>query len=58
VLAAVRPVPLDLGGYRLAFLAAAVAMLAGAVIASRVRDSDAAATMSAAAEPDSAVAGV
>ena len=57
VLAATRPVPSDLGGYRLAFLAAAVAMLVGALIASRVRDADAVATMSAAAEPDSAVAG-
>jgi EmrB/QacA subfamily drug resistance transporter len=57
VLAATRPVPSDLGGYRLAFLAAAVAMLTGALIASRVRDADAVATMSAAAEPDSAVAG-
>jgi EmrB/QacA subfamily drug resistance transporter len=57
VLAATQPVPLDLGGYRLAFLAAAVAMLAGALIATRVRDADAIATMSAASEPDSAVAG-
>jgi hypothetical protein len=32
-------------------------MLVGALIASRVRDADAIATMSAAAEPDSAVAG-
>jgi EmrB/QacA subfamily drug resistance transporter len=58
VIAADRPVPPDLTGYHLAFLAAAAAMLAGAIIASRVRDADAAATMTAAADPDSAVAGV
>jgi hypothetical protein len=57
VLAATRPVPSDLGGYRLAFLAAAVTMLAGALITSRVSDADAVATMPGAAEPDSAVAG-
>ena len=51
VLAATRPVPSDLGGYRLAFLAAAV------TITSRVSDADAVATMPGAAEPDSAVAG-
>jgi EmrB/QacA subfamily drug resistance transporter len=45
VLAAARPVPPDLGGYHLAFGVAAAAMLAGAMIASRVRDADAAATM-------------
>jgi hypothetical protein len=45
VLAAARPVPPDLGGYHLAFGVAAVAMLGGAAIASRVRDADAAATM-------------
>jgi len=47
VLAAARPVPPDLGGYHLAFGVAAVAMLGGATIASRVRDADAAATMTA-----------
>jgi hypothetical protein len=45
VLAAARPVPPDLGGYHLAFGVAAVAMLVGAMIASRVRDADAAVTM-------------
>jgi MFS-type transporter involved in bile tolerance (Atg22 family) len=45
VLAATRPVPLDLAGYHLAFAVAAVAMVCGSVIASRVRDADAAATM-------------
>jgi hypothetical protein len=56
VLAAARPVPPDLGGYHLAFLVAAVAMLGGAVIASRVRDADAAATMAAPADPAPAAA--
>ena len=47
VLAATRPVPPDLGGYHLAFVVAAAAMAVGAVIASAVRDADAAATMTA-----------
>ena len=58
VLAYDRPVPPDLSGYHLAFLAAAAVMVAGAVIASRVRDAAAAATMATAAESDSAVASV
>ena len=45
VLGATRPGPLDLAGYRLAFLAAACLMVFGAMFASRVRDADAAATM-------------
>ena len=58
VLAAVRAVPPDLAGYHLAFLAAAVTMAAGALIASRVRDADAAPTMSAPAGPEPAAAGL
>jgi hypothetical protein len=46
--------PPDLGGYHLAFVVAAIAMVSGSVIASRVRDADAAATMAVAAEPESA----
>jgi len=45
VLAATRPVPPDLTGYHLAFVAAAITMAAGAVIASAVSDADAAPTM-------------
>ena len=45
VLGATQPGPLDLAGYRLAFLAAACLMVFGAMFASRVRDADAAATM-------------
>jgi len=45
VLGAAQPGPLDLAGYRLAFLAAACLMVFGAMFASRVRDADAAATM-------------
>ena len=45
VLGATQPGPLDLAGYRLAFLAAACLMALGAMFASRVRDADAAATM-------------
>ena len=48
VLAATRPVSPGLGGYHLAFAVAAITMASGAVIASRVRDADAAATMAAA----------
>jgi predicted MFS family arabinose efflux permease len=48
VLAATRPVPRDLLGYHLAFVVAAIAMACGSVIASRVRDADAAAMMAAA----------
>ena len=54
VLAATRPVPPDLGGYHLAFAVAAITMVSGSVIASRVRDADAAATMAAATGPESA----
>jgi EmrB/QacA subfamily drug resistance transporter len=50
VLAAARPVPADLDGYHLAFGVAALAMVGGAMIASRVRDADAAATMTQAPE--------
>src|ERR1017187_244044 len=57
VLAATRPVPPDLGGYRLAFVVAAAAMAVGAVLASAVRDADAAATMTA-EDPASAAAGI
>jgi len=57
VLAVTRPVPPDLGGYHLAFVVAAITMVAGSLIASRVRDADAAATMTAAADPQPAVAG-
>ena len=57
VLAATRPVPPDLGGYHLAFVVAAAAMAVGAVIASAVRDADAAATMTA-EDPASAAAGI
>jgi EmrB/QacA subfamily drug resistance transporter len=42
VLAATRPVPLDLDGYHLAFCVAALAMVGGGLIASRIRDADAA----------------
>ena len=45
VLGATQPGPLDLAGYRLAFLAAACLMAFGALFAARVRDADAAATM-------------
>ncbi len=45
VLAATRPGPLDLAGYRLAFVAAACLMVAGGVLSAMVRDSDAAPTM-------------
>ena len=45
VLAVTRPVPPGLGGYHLAFVVAAITMVSGAVVASRVRDTDAAATM-------------
>ncbi len=45
VLAATRPVHDDLGGYHLAFGVAALAMVGGATIASRIRDADAAPTM-------------
>jgi len=45
VLGATQPGPLDLAGYRLAFLAAACLMALGAMFAARVRDADAAATM-------------
>jgi len=53
VLAATRPVPSDLDGYHLAFRVAALAMAGGAAIASRIRDADAAPTMTvpAPAEP-------
>ena len=54
VLAVTRPVPPDLGGYHLAFAVAAITMASGSVIASRVRDADAAATMTAATRPESA----
>jgi EmrB/QacA subfamily drug resistance transporter len=47
VLAATRPAPGSLGGYHLAFVVAAVLMLAGSLIASGVRDADAASTMAA-----------
>lgn len=56
VLAAARPVPPDLGGYHVAFLVAALMMVSGSVIASRVRDADAAATMATSAAPESAAA--
>ena len=45
VLAATQPGPADLGGYHLAFVVAALVMVSGSIIASRVRDADAAATM-------------
>jgi hypothetical protein len=45
VLAVTRPVPPGLGGYHLAFVVAAITMASGAVVASRVKDADAAATM-------------
>ena len=45
VLAATRPGPLDLAGYRLALVAAACLMAVGAVFSSRVSDADAAPTM-------------
>jgi hypothetical protein len=50
-------VPPDLGGYHLAFVVAAAAMAVGAVIASAVREADAAATMTA-EDPASAAAGI
>jgi EmrB/QacA subfamily drug resistance transporter len=45
VLAATRPGPLDLAGYRLALIAAACLMALGALCSSRVSDADAAPTM-------------
>ena len=45
VLGVTKPVPPDLAGYHLAFGVAALIMVSGSVIASRVRDADAAATM-------------
>jgi len=45
VLAATRPGPADLAGYRLAFVAGACLMILGGAIASRVSDTDAAPTM-------------
>ena len=45
VLAATRPGPLDLAGYRLAFVAAACLMALGGLLSTRVRDADAAPTM-------------
>jgi EmrB/QacA subfamily drug resistance transporter len=45
VLAVLRPGRLDLSGFRVAFVVAAVAMLLAAVFSSRVSDADAAATM-------------
>jgi MFS family permease len=45
VLGATRASPLDLAGYRLAFVSAACLMVAGAVFAARVSDAAAAATM-------------
>ena len=45
VLAATRPGPLDLAGYRLAFVAAASLMALGALFSTRVSDADAAPTM-------------
>jgi hypothetical protein len=56
VLAAVGSSPPDLSGYHLAFLAAALIMVAGALIALRIRDADAAATMSAAVDSQAAAA--
>ena len=53
VLAATQPVPPDLGGYHLAFVVAALVMVSGSIIASRVRDADAAATMAPAAGSES-----
>jgi hypothetical protein len=43
-------------GYHLAFVVAAGAMVAGSLIVSRVRDADAAPTMTAAADPQPAAA--
>jgi hypothetical protein len=45
VLAATRPGPVDLSGYRLAFVAAACLMVVGGLLSARVRDVDAAPTM-------------
>jgi EmrB/QacA subfamily drug resistance transporter len=45
VVGATRPGPLDLTGYRLAFVAAACLMTVGVAFSFRVRDADAAATM-------------
>jgi EmrB/QacA subfamily drug resistance transporter len=45
VLGATRPGPLDLTGYRFAFVAAACLMTVGLAFSSRIRDADAAATM-------------
>ena len=45
MLAATRPGPLDLTGYRLALIAAACLMALGAASSSRVSDADAAPTM-------------
>jgi EmrB/QacA subfamily drug resistance transporter len=45
VLGATRPGPLDLTGFRLAFVAAGCLMTVGVAVSSRVRDADAAATM-------------
>ena len=47
VVAATRPGPFDLAGYRLAFVAAASLMALGAVFSARVSDADAAPTMAA-----------
>jgi EmrB/QacA subfamily drug resistance transporter len=47
VLAVTRPVPPDLDGYHLAFRVAALALVGGAALASRIRDADAAPTMAA-----------
>ncbi len=54
VLAVTRPAPADLGGYHLAFVVAVLAMVVGAIIASRIRDADAAATMASRTESESA----
>jgi EmrB/QacA subfamily drug resistance transporter len=56
VLAATRPVPADLAGYRLAFVIAAIVMVAGALIALGVRDADAAPTMATVTESETAAA--
>lgn len=45
VLGATQPGPLDLGGYRLAFVAAACLMALGVAFSTRVSDADAAPTM-------------
>jgi hypothetical protein len=56
VLAATRPVLPDLGGYHLAFVVAALVMVSGSIVASRVMDAEAAATMAPAAGSESAAA--